>query len=190
MNDTPVFCNQCGQQSNPGATFCTRCGGTLVPTGSPAMSQTFRPSAAYAGFWIRFLAVIIDGLIMFAVMFPVRLILHLPMGFMATRHTNAFNPLMMLPLIFLSMAISAAANWIYEAYFLSSERQATLGKMALGIKVTTDTGQRLSFLQATGRHFAKYLSAMILLIGYIMAAFTDRKQALHDMIASTVVIKT
>ena len=190
MIDTPIFCNQCGQQSAAGATFCTRCGASLVPASGSAMPPTLSSSAAYAGFWIRFLAVLIDGLILFAVMLPVRLILHLPMGFMAASHSNSISPLVMLPLIFLSMAISAAANWIYEAYFLSSERKATLGKMVLGIKVTTDKGQRLSFLQATGRHFAKYLSAMILLIGYIMAAFTERKQALHDMIAGTLVVKS
>ena len=148
-----------------------------------------RVAAAYAGFWIRFLAVVIDALIVFAVLTPVRLILHLPMGFMAQHHDDGFNPMMLLPVIALSTLISALANWLYEAFFLSSERQATLGKMALGLRVTDTSGRRLSFGSATLRHFAKWLSGLTLLVGYIMAAFTERKQALHDMIAGTLVIR-
>ena len=89
-----------------------------------------------------------------------------------------------------SIAISLCANWIYEAAMESSSRQATVGKMALGLKVTDLKGRRVSFARATGRHFAKFISGMILLIGYIMAGFTERKQALHDMIAGTLVIRT
>ena len=61
--------------------------------------------------------------------------------------------------------------------------------MALGLKVTDLQGKRISFARATGRHFAKLLSGMILLIGYIMAGLTERKQALHDMIAGTLVVR-
>ena len=64
-----------------------------------------------------------------------------------------------------------------------------MGKKALGIIVTDISGQRISFGRATGRYFAKQLSTIILLIGYIMAAFTEKKQALHDMMAGTLVIK-
>jgi len=71
----------------------------------------------------------------------------------------------------------------------SSNKQATLGKQALGIKVTTLDSQPISFAQATVRYFAKYLSTLIFLIGYIMVAFTDKKQALHDMLAKTLVVK-
>jgi Tfp pilus assembly major pilin PilA len=70
----------------------------------------------------------------------------------------------------------------------SSVQQATLGKMALGIRVTDGQGRRVSFGRATGRHFAKLLSGLILLIGYLMAGFTVRKQALHDMIAGCLVV--
>ena len=71
---------------------------------------------------------------------------------------------------------------------LSSEKQATVGKMVLGMVVTDVNGGRISFGRATGRHFAKWLSALILGIGFLMAAFTERKQALHDMIADTLVV--
>jgi len=82
------------------------------------------------------------------------------------------------------------AFWIYEAAMESSSKQATLGKMALGLKVTDEQGGRISFARATGRYFAKIISGMILFIGYIMAGFTARKQALHDMIAGTLVTRT
>lgn len=82
------------------------------------------------------------------------------------------------------------AFWIYEAVMESSSKQATLGKMALGLKVTDEQGRRISFVRATGRYFSKIISGMILCIGYIMAGFTARKQALHDMIAGTLVTRT
>jgi uncharacterized RDD family membrane protein YckC len=200
MSDATVFCNQCGQAVNAAASFCTLCGATLSPVRSaapavsaPAVSAQLPvgvPIAVrYAGFWIRFLAVFIDALILFAVMTPIRLVLHVPMGVMATRHSDDFTPLMFLPLMGLSVLISIVVDWLYEAYFISSERQATLGKMALGIRVTGLRGERLSFGQATIRHFAKWLSDLTLLVGYIMAAFTERKQALHDMIAGTLVLR-
>jgi uncharacterized RDD family membrane protein YckC len=78
-------------------------------------------------------------------------------------------------------------NWLYEAFMESSSYQATLGKMIFGMKVTDLNGNRISFERATGRHFAKWLSAMVLGIGYIMVGFTERKQGLHDLLAGTLV---
>jgi uncharacterized RDD family membrane protein YckC len=89
----------------------------------------------------------------------------------------------------LGTLVSIVVNWIYEALMTSSSKQATVGKMVFGLVVTDTQGARLSFLHATGRHFAKFLSALTLLIGYIMAAFTERKQALHDFIAGTYVLR-
>ena len=81
------------------------------------------------------------------------------------------------------------APWLYEAFMMSSEWQATVGKRVMSIVVTDTDGKRMSFARATGRHFAKYVSALLLGIGFIIAAFTARSQALHDMIAETLVIK-
>jgi len=78
---------------------------------------------------------------------------------------------------------------LYYALMESSEKQATVGKLAMGIKVTDMQGNRLSFGQATGRHFAKIISGLTLLIGYIMAGFTEKKQALHDIIVNCLVVK-
>ena len=71
----------------------------------------------------------------------------------------------------------------------SSARQATLGKMAFGIVVTDVHARRISFARATGRFFGKVLSNLTFCIGYLLAAFTDRKQALHDLIAGTLVVR-
>ncbi len=85
--------------------------------------------------------------------------------------------------------IFAAINWLYEALLTSSVWQGTVGKRILNLKVTDQAGNRISFARATGRHFAKYYLSTILFIGFIMAAFTDRKRALHDIIAGTLVWK-
>ncbi len=71
----------------------------------------------------------------------------------------------------------------------SSANQATLGKMALSLKVTDAKGERLTFGRATGRHFGKIVSGVIFLIGFFMAGWTAKKQALHDMMASTLVVR-
>ncbi len=86
-------------------------------------------------------------------------------------------------------AFNAVAAWLYFALMESSSRQATLGKMLVGIMVTDLDGGRISFGRATGRHFAMILSALTCYIGFVMAAFTERKQALHDMIAGTLVVR-
>ena len=85
------------------------------------------------------------------------------------------------------VVLTIAASWLYEAVMESSSYQATLGKMILGMKVSDLYGNRISFARATGRHFAKILSAMILCIGFIMVGLTERKQGLHDLIAGTLV---
>jgi uncharacterized RDD family membrane protein YckC len=78
--------------------------------------------------------------------------------------------------------------WLYYAGMESSEHQATLGKLALNIRVTDIEGHRIGFLRATVRHIAKILSGMLLMIGYIMIAFTAKKQGLHDLIAGCLVV--
>jgi uncharacterized RDD family membrane protein YckC len=88
----------------------------------------------------------------------------------------------------IASAVTAVLAWLYYALMESSKYQATLGKIVLGIVVTDTSGQRISFGRATGRYFAKIISQIILLIGYIMIAFTEKKQGLHDIIASTLVV--
>jgi uncharacterized RDD family membrane protein YckC len=85
--------------------------------------------------------------------------------------------------------LTGLVAWLYWAQMESSPWQATLGKKLLGLKVTDLRGRRISFPRATGRHFAKNISALILLIGFLMAGFTEKKQTLHDMIARCLVVR-
>jgi uncharacterized RDD family membrane protein YckC len=133
---------------------------------------------AYGGFWIRFVAYIIDAILLTLVVGGLGAIL----GFnLMETDWERQDPLLNL--------LSLVIGWLYFALMESSERGATVGKMALGLRVVTSNGQRLSFMNATGRYFAKIISAIILCIGFLMIAFTDKKRGLHDMIASTLVIK-
>lgn len=156
------------------------------------MANPYQPVVPYAGgvryggFWIRFVAAVIDAIIVQAVVMPIAFVVGGVTGF-AGAIGGHVNPA--LPLVggFFGFVIGIAGTWLYEAFMTSSVRQATLGKMIFGMKVTDLNGNRISFERASGRYFAKWLSALTLLIGYIIAGFTERKQALHDMIAGTLV---
>ena len=92
--------------------------------------------------------------------------------------------------IFGFFGIIFVVSWLYYALSESSSWQATLGKKILNLKVTDISGQPISFGRASGRYFAKIITGMIpLMIGYIMAGFTEKKQAIHDMIASCLVLR-
>ena len=130
----------------------------------------------YAGFWRRFAAWFLDGLILSLVTLPFTLQFGGDVAAEAARASAAGT-------------ISTVVGWLYYALMESSAKQATVGKMALGIIVTDLEGRKIGFGRATGRYFAKILSALILGIGFLMAGFTERKQALHDMVASTLVVK-
>ncbi len=80
-------------------------------------------------------------------------------------------------------------DWLYNAQMQSGPRQATYGKRCLKLRVTNSRGRKMSFAQASARHFSKFLSAFIGFVGFIMAAFTRRRQALHDMVADTIVVQ-
>ncbi|MCW5744806.1 MAG: RDD family protein [Alphaproteobacteria bacterium] len=137
---------------------------------------------AYGGFWLRFVAYIIDSVVLNVVVFIISFAIGLALGAANRSDEQTAQAI--------GSVIGIILAWLYFALQESSEAGATLGKRALGLRVLRGDGVRLSFGRATGRFFAKFLSAVILLIGYIMAAFTERKRALHDMIADTVVIRT
>ena len=143
----------------------------------------------YGGFWWRVLAYILDAIILqiatsiIGGIFGVGLAL--PLTGLGAGENAAFG-MMMFGMIGASLVI----NWLYFAIMESSKLQATVGKLAVGVVVTDLRGERLTFARATGRYFAKILSSLILCIGYIMVAFTECKQGLHDIVASTLVYKT
>ncbi|MDB5337072.1 MAG: domain containing protein, partial [Planctomycetaceae bacterium] len=88
-----------------------------------------------------------------------------------------------------SMVVIIVIQWLYFALQESSDAGATLGKRALGLRVTTLSGEKISFGQASGRFFGKILSFLSIGIGYFIQPFTERRQTLHDMMTSTVVVK-
>ncbi len=156
-----------------------------------------KPQVEYAGFWWRFLAYIIDDLLIGAVSWIFALPILAIFGISMYSFKEAgMNPddaeMLILPIILASISIGMIAmvlQWLYFSLMESSKHQGTLGKIVLKIKVTDVEGNRISFARATGRYFGKILSGMIMMIGYIMAGFTEKKQALHDMLASCYVIK-
>ena len=133
---------------------------------------------------MRFLAYLIDTLLMTAVLFPLGIGLGLAIG---ASDGGENSPLLELAGS-LSRGVSIVVGWLYHSFLESSSWQGSVGKKLLGLRVTDMNGQRISFGKATGRYFGKILSAMICLIGFIMAAFTAKQQALHDMLAGTLVV--
>ncbi|HHW31277.1 MAG TPA: zinc-ribbon domain-containing protein [Clostridiaceae bacterium] len=193
-----IYCSKCGKPNYPEANFCSRCGNNLNANFN-SEEQSFNSSyqaqqrmydnyydnyygnknyydnapngyyRIYAGFWKRFAASLIDGIILG--------LADALIGFVFGKSSGRIDYI-----------ISTIIGWLYFSLMESSEKQATLGKMALGIYVTDNYGNRITFGRATGRYFGKIVSALTLCIGYIMAAFTEKKQALHDMMAGCVVL--
>jgi len=124
-------------------------------------------SLQYAGFWIRVGAYIIDSIILGVVNFVVGLML-------------ADSPIA-------SSVFSILLGVAYFSFMESSANQGTLGKMAVGIRVGDRNGEQLSYANALGRHLAKFLSAIILLIGFLMVGWDEKNQGLHDKLADTYV---
>ena len=141
--------------------------------------------AAYAGFWQRFVAAIIDGILLYIVQFIILAVFGVSSSMMNPEFFENGIPTSFI----LAYIVIIGANAAYFSYLESSERQATFGKQAMGIVVTDMNGERITLLNAIGRYFSKIPSALILMIGYLMQPFTEKKQALHDIIAGTLVYK-
>lgn len=137
----------------------------------------FRPH--YANFWRRLAACVFDGMILVVIgtIFVASVVFNLiPAGFNDEQLYAAAS------------ITSVLSYWLYFAAMESSQLQATFGKLAMELRVTTMDGRRVSFGQATGRYFGKILSSLIFLIGFLMAAFTEKRQALHDMLSDCLVV--
>lgn len=190
-----MYCRKCGTWCEDSAVFCTQCGEPLGEKTTKEGGAAYNEAAAgtninagytndyhtnyregyssmntYAGFWNRFLAIVIDGIILSIVNGIIAIALK---GIGLTSITEL---------------ISILIGWFYYAYMESSEYQGTLGKLALQLRVTDLFGERITFARATGRYFGKYISGLILCIGYMMAGWTEKKQALHDIMAGTLVV--
>lgn len=137
----------------------------------------------YAGFWRRFAAYLIDSMV---IVFALTNFASLLSRQLVVSITNAqtLNTYLATAIVVMSLLLT----WAYYSGMESSPLQATIGKLVVGIYVTDLQGQRISFGRATGRFFGKIISGAILLIGYLMAGFTEKKQALHDMMARCLVL--
>jgi uncharacterized RDD family membrane protein YckC len=185
-----VYCSKCGAANADAARFCAGCGTGLAPavaTGSVVV---------YAGFWRRYFALLIDGIIAT----PIFCLLLLPFGVTgaltaaigkAADDPENFTVAMAGLWFFVTAAIvlSLVGSWLYHTVLESSSYQGTFGKKILGMAVTDLNGQRISFARANGRFFGRFLSGLILNIGFIMAAFTEKKQTLHDILSGCLVVQ-
>ena len=214
-NDT-IFCSACGQATGvvapagvAAAVEASAAPGlpdyAPVATAPPGAVARYTPATgamlfvppAYAGFWLRFLAYIIDNIVLGVIFGVVALLAIAAIGvdyframIQGLQDGNGEFPVALVSAILIAALLSAVVSWIYHAWMESSQYQGTLGKMALGLIVTDLNDQPVTFGRATGRFFAKIITGLIPLgIGYIMAGFTEKKQALHDMIASCLVLR-
>jgi uncharacterized RDD family membrane protein YckC len=209
-----MFCIRCGARLPEGAAFCASCGNP-VPAGphapgaeallspavsaprpaAPAESLATRVTPDYGGFWRRLWSYVIDRFILGVVFTPVGLLFLAPL--MATESigwTDTDLPAEALTTLLgavLTVAFLALlGSWLYYTILQSSSRQATLGQLALGIRVTDLEGRRISFARASGRYFATVLTGLTLGIGYLIMLLTARKQTLHDLLAGTLVVRS
>ena len=181
-----------GGMASPGGYAQTGAAGQLQYGVGQTYYQQQYQHVEYAGFWLRFCAFVIDWIICIIPFAIIGFIIGFtnPQMFAPTPAGTkaAPNPAYTGFELILRLA-EIVVFWLYFALQESSARQATLGKLALGLKVTDINGARLSFAHATGRFFARILSHCTIGIGYIMAGFTEKKQGLHDMVAGTLVVK-
>lgn len=134
----------------------------------------------YAGFWLRCAAMLLDLVIVVIGSFLIGLVLGLFLA-ISSISTEGMDGVFQI--------IGIVICWLYFALMESSPLQATVGKRICGIKVTDMQGSPVSFGRATGRHFSKILSYLIILMGFFMTGWTTKKQALHDMIAGCLVVR-
>lgn len=198
-----MICQRCGRDNAANVAYCQGCGSQLpVEQNSPAYAQGYQQTAweptNYAGIGARFVAAVIDGIL---IGIPIGIVSTVLTAMMAakvvhrTSRDTQFNPGMAADSMGMFFAgfgfiliLSLLMTWAYFAMMESSGWQATPGKRIMGIKVTDLYGQRISLPKATVRLLVKACLSGWFLIGYIMALFTRRKQALHDLIAGTLVL--
>ena len=164
----------------------------------PPPQQWVADPQPYAGFWKRLVAYIVDGFILWIPNLIIGNLLGATAAQAAMMHVfenaNGDQAALMAAYgaywsaILPVLGVQTLLNWAYFALCESSAMQATPGKLAMGIRVTDDEGRRITFLRATGRYFGKIISSLTLCIGFMMVGWTERKQGLHDMMASTLVV--
>jgi uncharacterized RDD family membrane protein YckC len=187
-----MICHRCGKFFPEGYQFCPGCGLELTGATGPSAQALPKPVTSlqedvpvpvlYAGFWRRVMAFLVDRFLLGFV----NIALCTCYFFLSGMTWNS-DELRMLSLT--SGVFGFLLRWLYYTVLESSASQATLGKTLIGIKVSDEQGRRISLLRANARYWAKILSTLTLGFGYLMAGFTKRKQALHDFVAGTLVVR-
>ena len=175
-----------------------------APPAVPAwQTPPAQPGVAFAGFWLRLVAAIIDGLIISIPLAPIYIITLIDVFKNSQDLQNLQDPTMVwtilgpkMFLFFILGIVALAVNWLYHGFFESSTWQATPGKKALGLIVTDLEGRQVTFGRASGRYFGgrgatiiPSLGSMYYFVDCICIGFTERKQAIHDMIAGCLVLR-
>jgi uncharacterized RDD family membrane protein YckC len=219
VTDGAAFCGACGQPvaGGPGQPFLGAPGQPMIgaappvsgppiaplaasgwPAPPPASAQVYVPlPSPYAGFWLRLVAHIIDSLLIamgFGVIVLVTVAI-VGVGFFKDNFRDSETPddfltAGLIGVFLMVILVCIVGVWLYFASMESSIHQGTLGKLSLGLIVTDLQGRRVTFGRASGRFFSKIVTGLIpFALGYIMAGFTEKKQALHDMIAGCLVLR-
>lgn len=185
-----MYCNNCGYNNDDQASFCGSCGAKLQ---SMTEETAIQPSLTttnlnYAGLLRRFGAAVIDCILLYSAVMLLYLLLVIIAGTINADLSLSIQWTIVVYGLMLIFILALA----YFAIMESSSKQATLGKMALGITVTDHTGNRVSFLRAALRVIIKVISGapygILLLVSCFTIVFTRENKALHDMIAGTRVV--
>jgi uncharacterized RDD family membrane protein YckC len=152
-----------------------------APTSNVLAREQARRLGDHPGFWNRVVAHIIDSIVMNIAGGALGFVLGLGLASTGVDDETTAEGL--------GALVGLLVSWLYYAFMESSSSQATLGKMALGIVVTDLNGERISFGRATGRYFGQIVSAITLCIGFLMCAWTEKGQCLHDMMAGCLLYK-
>jgi uncharacterized RDD family membrane protein YckC len=147
------------------------------------------PPPMYAGFWLRFVAWLLDAILLGLVNFVLGVFIGIGGSPLFGGHHNNGAPFTQIGMALSGNVVSILTGWLYFSLMETSLFQATLGKMALSLVVTDLSGQPITFGRATGRYFGKIISGFTILIGYMMAGWTQQKQALHDIMAGCLVLR-
>ena len=191
-------CSSCGNPLLPDGDFCLFCGDVLVDRLHPPPTVQSAPHAGnspatrapfdYAGFWNRAGAGTVDVLLEALAALLVTVVVDIVMKFVSPMYgLSPITAQYVTGIVFIFVLTVGA--WLYCAFAESSRHSATLGKRIFGLQVLTASGDRLSFGQATVRHFMKFLSLFTASVGFMMAGWTKRSQALHDMPQDCIVVK-
>lgn len=191
QSSNTAYCAECGRPATPGE--LTQFGSLMIcPVCKSSHAQGVATPAvnAYAGFWIRFVAYVID-IVALAIGCGVlqRILIGSMFGIPRVDPGTAFDIAVLAPLLGVAFLVQLAASACYEGFFVA-KLGATPGKMVIGAKVVCADGAAVSLGRAFGRYFAKILSSLIFCIGFIMVGFDSQKRGLHDMICDTRVVKS